>query len=549
MGTAEGFSLITLISLSGGISLFLHGLDMLSANLKKVAGNTMKLILERATENHLFGVLVGALVTGLINSSSATTAILVSFVQSQLMSFERSIAVIMGANIGSTVTGQLMAFDITKWALGIVAIGYTAKVFAQRTKTKNIAYIILGFGLLFFGLELMSNSMKFLRHSDYFLDLMQSLENVWFGILIGTIFTALIHSSGAVTGIIIGLAMQNLITIEAAVPLMLGTNIGTCITCILASFGTGANAKRVAAAHVIFNISGVLLCAFWVPEFTNLTKLMSPPEDVPRLIANAQTIFNILSTVVWFPFIKQLEFFSRIAIPDDKNPTRGKYVFPRVRALSKTPELLLLQSVDAIKQYKNTVKDMLWTSRDYFVKQEKSKIDNLHKLREFQQEFRIDILDFLSRIGKLRLAYAHVSQVLNFITLVNEIEHVAYKLETSLETLHNEVPYFDDSYTGLEEYFQQTVKCFSKSCNAVLNASVDDASRVISTLESLREVEEELRNKSVDKIHSDNEEDSDLYKTEKLNLWVLEFLRSVNSTSRRICHILIDQRSKIKQIA
>ncbi len=544
--SSQSFNLTTCIALFGGLSLFLLGLDMMSANLKKVAGHTMKLVLEKATDNHLFGVLIGALVTAVINSSTATTSILVSFVQSQLMSFERSVAVIMGANIGSTVTGQLVAFDITKWSLAIVSLGYLAKLLAQRTKTKNIAYIFLGLGLLFFGLEVMSDSMKFLRDSEYFLNLMQSLENVWFGIAVGAVFTALIHSSGASIGIVIGLAMQGLISIEAAVPLIFGANIGTCFTCVVASIGAGANAQRVAAAHVLFNVTGVLAFMFWIPEFISLVKWLSPENDTPRLIANAQSYFNIMATILWFPFIKQLEFLSRITIPDDKNPTRGKYVFPRVRALSKTPELLLLQSIDAIKQYKNIVKEMLWISRDYFVKQEKNKTDDLVKLREFQQEFRIDILDFLSRVGKLRLAYSHVSQVLNHITLVNEIEHVAYKLESSLETLHNEVPKFDESYIGLEEYFQQTVKCFSKSCNAVLNGSSVEAKRIISNLESLKPIEEELRNRSVENIHTDP--DPKDYETEKLNLWVLEFLRSVNGSSKRICQILVDQKLRAKQL-
>jgi phosphate:Na+ symporter len=544
MNIFNEFSLFSFISVIGGLSIFLMGLDMMSTSLRKVSGNTLKLILEKATDNHTIGVLVGILVTALIQSSSATTSILISFVQSQLISFERSIAVILGANIGTTVTAQIVAFKITKWSLAIITIGFLIKVISQRTKTKNFAQVFIGLGLLFFGLEIMSDSMKVLRSSEYFLNLMQSLENVGFGILVGAIFTALIQSSSASIGIVIGMAMQGLVSIEAAVPLILGANVGTCITAILAGINGSAAARRVAATHVLFNVGGVLVFAFWVPQFIELIKAFTPDDsDIPRLIANAQTSFNIIATIIWFPFIKQLEWIARSIIPEDKTPQRTKYIFPRVRDLYKSPDLLFIQSKDAIRSYKNVVKEMLWLSRDYFIRQDKEHIDELTKLREYQQEFRADILDFLSRIGKLRLDYENVARAVNQVSLVNEIEHVAYKLESSIETLHSGTPIFDETYTGLEEYFKQTVKCFSKSCNAILNESPGEAKRIIEHLNSLRIIEEELRNKSVDNLRDEN-----FYEGEKLNLWVLEFLRSVNASSRRISLIMVEKRERHKEL-
>ncbi|MDD9898306.1 MAG: Na/Pi cotransporter family protein [Candidatus Melainabacteria bacterium] len=530
------FSLVNVFAVLGGLSVFLLGLEMMSANLRKVAGNTLKLILEKATDSPFIGVAVGTFVTALIQSSSATTSILISFVQSQLMSFERSIAVILGANIGTTITAQIVAFKVTKWSLAIIAIGFLWKLIAKRTKTKNICYVILGLGLIFYGLEIMSSAMKVLRDSQYFLDLMQSLEHVGFGILIGAIFTGLIQSSSASIGIVIGLAMQNLISIEAAVPLILGANIGTCVTAVLASIGTNSAARRVATAHVLFNIGGVLLFAFWVPQFIDFIKYFTPAGDTPRLVANAQTSFNIIATLIWFPFIKQLEFMARKLVPDDKTPQRSKYVFPRVSALSKSADLLMIHSTTAIKEYKNTVKEMLWLSRDYFIRQEDGKIEAITKLREHQQEQRADLLEFLSRIGKLKLSLKDVNKVLHQISLVNEIEHVAFKLESALETLDEKLPEFDESYLNLQDYFKQSVKCFSKSCNAVLRNSATESKRIGEHLNSLKLIEEELRNRSIAAVA----EDADDYETDKLNLWVLEFLRSVNSTSRRISQILAD---------
>lgn len=530
----SGFGIENFVGVIGGLSVFLLGLDMMSANLRKAAGNTFKLILEKATDNRVIGVLVGTLVTALIQSSSATTSILISLVQSQLISFERSIAVILGANIGTTVTAQIIAFKVTKMALVFVAVGFLVKIISSRTRTKHFGYIAIGLGFLFLGLETMSQAMKVLRDSAFFLDLMQSFENVGIGILAGAIFTALVQSSSASIGIAIGLATQGLVTLEAAVPLILGANIGTCITAILASINTGSAAKRVATAHIVFNVSGVLLFSFWVPEFIVFVKAISSnSQNVARLMANAQTAFNIIASIIWFPFVGVLDKLSNWIIKEEKNPQKKKYFFPRIRELSKSPELLFIQSNDAIRSYKNTVKEMLWLSRDFFLMKEKEKETQLFELREYQQEFRADILNFLGRIVKQKLDYKNVSRALNLVSLVNEIEHIAFKLESSLETLDHQVPNFDERYLGLEEYFRSTVKCFSKSCNAIMYDSYEDAQRILLRLDDLRKIEEELRNKSVDDLTDGGD-----YESEKLNLWVLEFIRSVNATSRRICNIL-----------
>lgn len=529
-----GFSFVSLVKVLGGLAVFLYGLDQMSVGLRKTAGNTLKLILEKATNNPFIGVLVGTVVTAVIQSSSATTSILISLVQSQLMSFERSIAVVLGANIGTTVTAQIVAFKITKWSLGIIAIGFLIYILAQRTKTKNIATIFLGLGFLFLGLEIMSHSMKVLRSSEFFLELMQSLEHVGLGVLVGAIFTALIQSSSASIGIVIGMAMQGLVSLEAAVPLTLGANIGTCITAILASLNSNAAAKRVAASHVIFNVGGVLLFAFWVPQFIDMVRsFTNNNDDIPRLIANAQTSFNIIATLIWFPFIKQLETMATWLIPEDKVKQRTKYFFPNVKDLSKSPELLFVQSSDAIKQYKNTVKDMLWLSRECFIQKDSKKIEELVELRRYQGEFRSDILEFLSQITKLKLDYESVQKALNQISLVNAIENIAYKLETSLEILQTGDTDFDQSFNALEDYFLKTVRYYSKASNAVLFDSIHSSQQILEKLNSLRSVEEVLRNLSIDNIRNGKN-----YEKEKLNLCLLEFIREVNSTSRRMCTII-----------
>ncbi|RLC15229.1 MAG: hypothetical protein DRI24_11475 [Deltaproteobacteria bacterium] len=238
-------------SMFGGLALFLYGMEKMSTGLKRTAGNRMRSILAALTRNRVIAMFVGAFITMVIQSSSATTVMLVSFVQAGLMTFVQSMGVILGADIGTTVTAQLIAFKLTDYALLMIGIGFSLHMFGKRGMTKNVGDVILGFGILFFGMKLMSDAMKPLRTYAVFIDTMREMENPFFGILIGALFTSLVQSSSATTGVVIVLAQQGLLTLEAGIPLVFGANIGTCITAGLASIGTSREAKRVAMAHAI----------------------------------------------------------------------------------------------------------------------------------------------------------------------------------------------------------------------------------------------------------------------------------------------------------
>jgi len=263
--SSGGFSWATLImTLAGGLAFFLYGMEKMSEGMKKSAGDRMRNILSALTNNRVVGMFVGAFVTMVIQSSSATTVMLVSFVQAQLMTFVQSLGVILGADIGTTVTAQLVAFKLTDYALIMIAVGFALTMFSKKDSTKYMGEAILGFGILFFGMKLMSDAMRPLRTFQPFIDLLKGLENPALGLLVGTLFTALVQSSSAFTGIVIVLAQQGLLTLDAGIPLVMGANIGTCITAGLASIGTSREAKRVAIAHVMFKVGGVLLFIFWM---------------------------------------------------------------------------------------------------------------------------------------------------------------------------------------------------------------------------------------------------------------------------------------------
>ena len=315
-----------IIGLFGGLALFLYGMDKMSEGMKKTAGNQMRNILAALTKNRVIALLVGAFVTMVIQSSSATTVMLVSFVQAGLMSFSQTLGVILGADIGTTVTAQLIAFKLTDYALLMISVGFGLRMCSKSENIKNIGEVILGFGILFFGMKLMSDTMKPLRDYPDFINLLKGLENPMLGLLVGAAFTALIQSSSAFTGILIVLAQQNLITLEAGIPMIFGANLGTCITAALATIGTSREAKRVALAHIFFKLAGVALFFFWIPQFADLIQFLAEKfqSGAARQIANAHTIFNVGLALLFLPCTSFFGDLILRILPDKKEDNNLK---------------------------------------------------------------------------------------------------------------------------------------------------------------------------------------------------------------------------------
>lgn len=313
MGTKQ------ILNLLGGLALFLYGMQMMSNGLEDAAGNKMKKILGKLTANRFLGVTVGAGITAVIQSSSATTVMVVGFVNSGMMSLRQAVWIIMGANIGTTITGQLIALDVGIIAPFLAFVGVAMIVFLKTPKVHHIGKILAGLGILFIGMGMMSDAMVPLRESQVFINLMTKFSNPVLGILAGAIFTAIIQSSSASVGILQALAMAGLIDFKAAVFVLFGQNIGTCITAVLASIGTNRAAKRTTVIHLLFNLIGTTVfttacllfpIADWVAGIT--------PENISQQIANMHTIFNITTTVFLLPVGTYLAKFAEKILPDSK---------------------------------------------------------------------------------------------------------------------------------------------------------------------------------------------------------------------------------------
>ncbi len=295
--------LTDIFSLLGGLALFLYGMQMMGGGLEAAAGNKMKKILEKLTANRFLGVLVGAGITAVIQSSSATTVMVVGFVNSGMMTLRQAVWIIMGANIGTTITGQLIALDIGTFAPLIAFLGVALIVFIKNQKVHNYGLIIAGLGILFVGMNMMSSAMEPLQNSEAFIGLMTKFSNPVLGILAGMIFTAIIQSSSASVGILQTLASSGLISLSNAVYVLFGQNIGTCITAVLASIGTSRSAKRTTIIHLMFNIIGTIIFTA-ICILTPLTSLIEwlTPDKVSAQIANMHTLFNIATTLLLIPF-------------------------------------------------------------------------------------------------------------------------------------------------------------------------------------------------------------------------------------------------------
>jgi len=486
----------TAIGLFGGLAIFIFGMEMMSDGMKKSAGGKMRAILSALTKNPVIGLFVGAFVTMVIQSSSATTVMLVSFVQAELMGFAQAVGVILGANIGTTITAQLIAFKLTDYALLMIIAGFSIRMFGKTDHIKFMGEAILGFGFLFFGMKLMGDSMKPLRTYQGFIATMKGLENPLLAVLVGSVFTGIIQSSSAFTGIVIVLAQQQMITLEAGIPMILGANIGTCVTAGLASIGTVRDAKRVAIAHVIFNTVGVLLFLFWIPTFADIIRAAAAKfnSDTARQIANAHTFFNVSLAFIFLPFATS---FSKLVLKILPDKAEEKDIEPMIRHLDKsmisTPVLAIDSARSEISRMANILGRMLsaiiapFTSKEQWLDERYPDLSLLEtiEVREKKLDFlEAKIVDYLFQITRQELSDEQANEVYGMISTVRDMESIG-------NIIHNKIIPMIDLKEAME-------KDFSKEGKNELLAYHESLCKQISRLEhTFAEIDPEIARKTV----------------------------------------------------
>ncbi len=433
------------ITLLGGLALFLFGMDEMSQALKQAAGDRMRTLLQTLTANRLSGVMTGTGITAIIQSSSVTTVLVVGFISAGLLNLNQAVAVIMGANIGTTITAQIIAFKVTKAALAMVAIGFFIRFISQQEQNRHYGNILLGLGMIFLGMNLMSEAMSPLRSYQPFIELMQHMDNLLLAIVIAAGFTALVQSSSATTGIVIVLAGQGFISLESGIALAMGANIGTCVTALLAALGKPREAMQTAAVHVSFNLLGVLM---WLPLLHILVQAslaISPshPElmgserlaaELPRQIANANTLFNVLNTAIMLPFAGLFVWFVKKLIPQNSSDQRPK-VTPKYlsKELLATPELALEQTKLEISRVGRRVCNMMDLlpplSSDQTTADEKQsyrqQLKEIEWIEDEVDRLHSEILKYLGQLSQQTLSTEQSALQVKLIGATDQLENVA----------------------------------------------------------------------------------------------------------------------------
>jgi phosphate:Na+ symporter len=434
-------------SLLGGLALFLFGMDQMADGLKAIAGERMKIILAKLTTNRFMGAATGAFVTAIIQSSSVTTVLVVGFITAGLMSMSQSIGVIMGANIGTTITAQIIAFKVTKAALFMVAAGFGMLFFSKQEKIRQYGGILMGLGLVFFGMSVMSDAMAPLRSYQPFLHLMAHMDNPLVGILVAAAFTGLVQSSSATTGIVIVMATQGFITLQAGIALAFGANIGTCVTALLASIGKPREALRAALVHVLFNVFGVLLWYRFIPQLAEFVTWLSPahPElsgaarlaaETPRQIANAHSTFNVANTFIFIGFAGQFARLVEWLIPDrplaEQLIIRAKYLDSE---LLDTPSLALERVRMEIGHVGSRVIEMLERIMPAILTGDRMALRAVTKIDDDVDILHGHIVTYLGRISQKALTEEQTRELVHLMDAANNLENIGDIVETDLASL------------------------------------------------------------------------------------------------------------------
>lgn len=427
----------TAITLLGGLGMFLYGMTVMGEGLQKAAGSKLKKIIEMLTSNVVMGVLVGTVVTGIIQSSSATTVMVVGFVNAGIMSLSQAIGVIMGANIGTTVTAQLVSFsleDIAPIALGIGIIFY---MFTSKEKTKQVAEILIGFGLLFTGMEFMKEAVEPLSELASFRNALLFLsKNPLLGILAGFAITGIVQSSSASMGMLIALASQGLVPITAALPILYGDNIGTCVTSLISSLGASRNAKRAAVMHLSFNVIGTLLFMLILNKPIVAVVQYLDPANTARQIANAHTLFNLINVIILLPFSKYIVKLAERLVPIKEEEIElatantTKYIDER---MFETPSIALGNTVQEVVRMGEKARKSFTYAMEGLITRDSKAIDKAFNYEKTVNTLHKSILDYLLKLSNTNINSDERIKADLLFHVVNDLERISDHAENIAE--------------------------------------------------------------------------------------------------------------------
>lgn len=491
----------------GGLGLFLYGMNLMATGLQKAAGEKLKKIIAMLTSNRFMAVLVGTFVTAVIQSSSATTVMVVGFVNAGIMKLTQAIGVIMGANIGTTVTAQLVSFKLTDIAPVAVGIGMIIYLFSSNERNKKFAEILIGFGILFIGMDFMKHAVKPLREVEAFTNALVSFgHNPFLGILMGFGLTVIVQSSSASMGILLALASEGLMPLSSALPILYGENIGTCVTALLSSIGASKNAKRAAIMHLTFNIIGTTLFAFILS--TPITALVTKfdPTDVTRQIANAHTLFNIINVIIQFPFAMFIVKIAMTIIPeneDEKEYKLTKYIDDRIL---ETPSIALSNSVRETLRMGKKARISLELSMNAFLNKSRKDADATFEKERKINELQKILTEYLMKLSNKDVSVKHREIIDALFHTIGDIErvgdHADNIAELAVEVIEKDIYFSDRAIEDLEIMFEKVMSAYKTSLDSMKYADVSLALSVLKTEEEIDEMEKAYRKNHIYRLNN-----------------------------------------------
>jgi len=547
------------IRLFGGLALFLFGMEQMGDALKVVAGDKLRDVLGKLTTNRVMGMVTGTAVTAVIQSSSVTTVMLVGFVSANLMSLTQAIGVILGANTGTTITAQIVAFPVHKYALVLVTLGFAAMFIGKRDRIKQYGVLVMGLGLIFFGMGVMSSAMEPLRDFPPFIDLMRDVSNPLLGIAVGAAFTALVQSSSALMGVVIVLASQGLLSLEGGIALALGANVGTCATAGLAAIGKPRAAVRVALAHVAFNLVGVLIIVGFVPQFAEAVRLVSPvhPElagldrlaaETPRQVANAHTLFNLGASLLFLPLASWFARLCEWLVPErpiTAAEARTRRFQPKFldEVLLDTPALALERARLEIGRMGDKVARIFDAFLVPTFDHDQKKLDEIEAM-DLEIDALYDfVMGYLRKIGEHQMAPAETEDLMRLMQAANQIEQMGDLVEINLVQLGKRMA---GEKVEISEFTKQLLRDYHDRVGDALEGAVEalragDPERA----RDVRAMKADMAKRSADTVRHTmrrlSAEEPNRLQTYTREMELLENLNRIFRLSRRLAKLVLTE--------
>lgn len=496
----SSFEIVT--GIFGGLGLFLYGMKLMSDGLENVAGEKLKGILEKITSNKVIGVLVGTIVTAIIQSSSATTVMVVSFVNAGLMTLTQATGVILGSNIGTTITAQMVSFNLEVIAPIFIGVGAIVMMSAKKKRIKDLAYIALGFGILFMGMGLMSSSLKPISNLQIFNDFISVIgKNHFLGVLVGLTMTAILQSSSATTGILVALANSGNIDMNVAFPIILGCNIGTCVTAILAGLTANRTAKKAALLHLLFNIFGTVLFLPFSDKVVTFVNYLTP-DNVARQVANAHTIFNVVITIFILPISKYFVMLVNHILPDDEGKESCGAIYLDKRLL-ETPIVASGQVIKETIRMANKAKNNLELAMEVFLNWNEEKMKKVYANESIINTLERDITEYLIELSQHNLPEENAKLVSQAYHTINDIErigdHAENIVELAIQKYENNITLSYDGYKEVRQLFEVTLRSITIAIESFKSNEISD-DEVEKVEEEIDSLEKQFRENNINRL-------------------------------------------------